>query len=178
MDEMEERGATDVIGFRWGHAFFDRRFPNYWDRNLLRVEGEPLDVHGEALIREADRLHSQAGHRHRRVQFESEKVARRLVPAFEAAGWSVIRDVVMINRRNRETPADTALVHEAPFDRIAPGMAELFRRDSDGSEETVRQLVEAHRMTSEAEGVRHFAVFVDDQLASFCEMYSDGRTAQ
>ena len=179
MEAIEERAASRVEPFRWGRGFFDDDHPNFWDRNFLRVETDEESLDHRALIEEAERLHGEAGHRHRSLEFRSETVARRLAPGFASAGWMTEHDLVMVHGGTAEREIDTSTVSEASFEEIAEGMAEFFRRSSyTDSEETVHQLVDANRVTSRVENTRHFAIFVDGKVASSCDLYSDGHIGQ
>jgi predicted GNAT family acetyltransferase len=174
---VEDRSATRIVPFRWGRALFHDDLPRRWDLNFLRVEGDAPDA--DALMAEAERLHSQASHRHRKVSVASEALAERVQEGFKRAGWDVERLVVMAHRRSPDREIDASFVREVDFDTARPVLEELYRRDPlTDDEETVSQLVRSRLVTARVTRLRHFAVVVDGAIASICDLYSDGSTAQ
>lgn len=130
------------------------------------------------LIAEADRLMGPRELAHRKIVVPEETIGRSLAPEFEDAGWDANRLVFMIH--NGE-PAPTA---EVPVDEIVEAVHtaakdEFNRRDPYISEQdVVAQMRGLARRISEATDKRCFAAYVDGTIASVCELYSDGITAQ
>ena len=176
---IEDRSATQRIPCAYGVALFNPDFPRSWAHNFVRLEGDLSTVGVDALVAEAERLHSAAGHAHRRISTDDDAVGTRLRGGFEERGWSTDRLVTMVHRRAPESAADVGAVEEVGFDVVRPALEELWRAGPYAdSEETVRQLVERSALTAAATDVRHFAIRVQGRVASTCDLYSDGRTAQ
>jgi ribosomal protein S18 acetylase RimI-like enzyme len=171
-----ERSARKVP-FLWGTALFHDDFPRVWDLNLLEVEGDAADADAESLAAEAERLHAEAGHEHRKIALGNE--GERLAPGFRKLGWSLERHLVMAHRRAADGAADTRAVSEVDWELLAPARERSIRSEPWGREdEVVRQLLEAERRLDEVTAVRRFAVLADGRVASYCYLFSDGRTAQ
>jgi ribosomal protein S18 acetylase RimI-like enzyme len=80
-----------------------------------------------------------------------------------------------------EPPSDApAPTIETTADALAPIWAAGIRSEPFGrDEEVVRQLVAAQRGRANAVAVRYFASQSDGgEIAAYCELFSDGRTAQ
>jgi RNA polymerase sigma factor (sigma-70 family) len=75
---IEDRNATRIEVLRWGRALFNDDFPRSWAHNFVRVEGAPRDASVPDLAREAERLHSAAGHVHRQVTVDDDGTGSRL----------------------------------------------------------------------------------------------------
>jgi ribosomal protein S18 acetylase RimI-like enzyme len=77
-------------------------------------------------------------------------------------------------------PIDTSAVVEVEPAELEPIWAEGMRSSSEieRSEEEVRQLVAAQHRRRRAVEVRYFAARVRGRIASYCELFSDGRTGQ
>jgi ribosomal protein S18 acetylase RimI-like enzyme len=160
---------------RFGVALFDDELPLVFDRNLLLVDLGALPTVDE-LITETERL--QHGLRHRKIRVDDDHGAR-LQPAFLQRGWRVTRLVVMAHRG--EPPSDAPVqTSETTADTLAPIWAAGIRSEPFGSdEEVVRQLVAAQRRRADAVAVRYFASRSESgAIAAYCELFSDGRTAQ
>ncbi len=166
----ERRGRT-----RLGTAYFHDSLPRVWWLNVLSVDlGARATV--EELVEDADS--AQAGLRHRKIAIDDE-LGAEVEPGFRALGWRVERLLVMARRGTGRAAKGGPDVEEVDPGELAPVWAEGIRRGPFGSdEETVRQLVAAQHLRRRAVAVRYFAARVDGRLASYCELFSDGRTAQ
>ena len=68
---------------------------------------------------------------------------------------------------------------EVSLDDLVPAWTEGWRTDpAILGAEVMRQLVVSKRGTGEVVDTTFFAARVDGEVASYCELYSDGRTAQ
>ncbi len=176
---LRERIATTSEEFRWGTASFCDHLASIYDANVLHLDQPDEDLTAEALVQEAERLMAPRGFKHRKVIVPDEDLGRSLAPAFEDLGWSVDRLVYMVHVRppDRATRADVdevvAAVHVAARD-------EFNRREPyfNNDEGVLREMREFARMTYDATDKRGFVAYVDDTIASLCELYSDGVTAQ
>jgi ribosomal protein S18 acetylase RimI-like enzyme len=160
---------------RFGVALFDDELPLVFDRNLFVVDLGARPTAGE-LIAETDRL--QRGLRHRKVHIDDGHGAR-LEPAFRKRGWRITRLVVMAHRGEPPSGAP-ARTTETTADTLAPIWAAGIRSEPFGrNEEVVSQLVSAQRSRADAVAVRYLASQTEaGEIAGYCELFSDGRTAQ
>ena len=178
VERIENDSATALVPSRFGTGVLNADFPRSWAHNFLRV-AEGTRPSADELEAEAERLHSAAGHRHRHVVVRDAALGERLSDGFRRAGWQVDRTVYMVHRRPPERAGDTSAVREISFQEARPALEAFVRGAPYGdSEETVRQLVDRTVLTARAADVRHLAVFADGRIASTCQLYTDGRTAQ
>ena len=176
---VQEGSADRVEPFEGGTAYLCDRLPRVWDLNFMRVEAAGPELSARALSREAERLQGGTGLWHRRVTVEDEATARRLLPEFRELGWTVQRHVVMPYRGGGETGADRDSVVEVDPETVRDARPRFLGEARLGADpEAVRQLSDRVLVTAEAIRLRLFAATVDGAVASICELYSDGRTAQ
>ena len=82
------RCAERIVPFRSGRAYFNDSFPRVWWLNFLLVDpGKPVDP-GE-LAADAELLHTDAGHSHRRIEIPDEVVGAECERFFRRIGWRV-----------------------------------------------------------------------------------------
>lgn len=170
--------ADRVIPFRFGHAYFNSRFPRIWELNVVAVE-----AHGEVdpgeVASDAELLHTDAGHAHRRVSASDDRIGAACEPFLTRLGWESERLVVMVYRGPGERTAGDIAV-----DEVTAGDLREFRREiaRDApwaeSDEVEEMLLDAALLWSEAGSGRHFAVREKGEVVSATDLYSDGRTAQ
>lgn len=164
--------------FAWGTALFTTKLPAIYDANFLRVERAGDDIGAEALIAEADRLMGARDLKHRKVVVDDETLGESLAPGFRDEGYDVERLLFMVHRRR---PKRTTSI---PADEIVAELhtrvKEAFNRQQPyfDSEDTIQQMNELARLMYEVTDKRAFAAYVDHEIASVCELYSDGITAQ
>jgi ribosomal protein S18 acetylase RimI-like enzyme len=175
---MRTRSAERVIPFRFGHAYFNSRYPQIWDLNVVSVE-----AHGEVdpgeVASDAELLHSDAGHAHRRVAAVDDRVGASLDRFLTRLGWESDRLVVMVYRGPGERTAGDRTVDEVTTGDLRDFRREIARDEPWAeSEEVVEMLLDASVLWSEVGSGRHFAVRVNGKVVSATDLYSDGRTAQ
>lgn len=164
--------------FRWGTAHLTPELPDIWDVNFLRVEKIDEEISAEGLITESERVMGRRGFAHRKVLVDDDSVGSRLAAGFQDARWDVNRMVFMIH------DGEPRSLSAVPVDEIADAVhtaakAEFDRRHPDiATDEVVSQMRRVARRTSEATDKRCFAAYAGDEIASVCELYSDGITAQ
>ncbi|MDQ3823713.1 MAG: GNAT family N-acetyltransferase [Actinomycetota bacterium] len=167
--------AEETRPSRFGVAAFVHSLPRVYWLNLLSVEPGTRTTADE-LAAEADRVQAPAGLTHRKLSVYDE-LGYDVEDAFRGMGWRVERHVVMTHER----PADLASgpVEEIGFDELEHVWAAGIRSEPWGrDEDVVRQLVAAqHRRRVGAE-VRYLAARAEGEIASYCELLSDGETAQ
>jgi GNAT superfamily N-acetyltransferase len=175
---LRARCAERIVPFRFGHAYFNDTYPRVWDVNLLLVETRN-DVDPGELAAEAELLHTDAGHAHRRAEVLDDGVGAALERFFRRIGWQVDRGVVMAYRGEGERSADTATVEEVSRDELLPFREEIARAEPWATdEEIVREVVAAGALWEQAGHARYFAVRLDGAPVAAAELYSDGRIAQ
>jgi GNAT superfamily N-acetyltransferase len=167
--------AEEVVPCRFGKAAFVHSLPRVYWINLISVEPGTRATAAE-LAAEAERFQEPAGLGHRKVGVYDD-LGYEVEVDFRALGWNVERHLVMTHER----PAELApgRLDEVTFDDLESVWAEGIRESPHGrDEEVVRQLVEAQHRRRLGIGVRYFAARVEGDIASYCELFSDGETAQ
>jgi ribosomal protein S18 acetylase RimI-like enzyme len=177
-EAMRARCAERIVPFRFGRAYFNDTFARVWDLNLLLVDSAtPVDP-GE-LAAEAELLHTDAGHSHRRAEIVHDDVGAGLERFFRRLGWRVDREVLMAYRSTGERAPDTSPVEEVARDDLLPFRVELSRAEPWATDEgVVQEVVGAGALWERAGNARHFTVRADGAPVAAAELYSDGRTAQ
>jgi GNAT superfamily N-acetyltransferase len=177
-DALRERCAERIVPFPHGRAFFNDSYPRVWDLNGLRVDA-PAAASAELLAAEADRLHGEAGHDHRRVAILDERAGARLEPGFRSLGWRPERFLFMAYRGGGERSAATADVVEIDARARRPLREEISRGEPWATDEdVVRMVLDGGELIARHANARHFAALVDGKVASIADLYSDGQTAQ
>ena len=175
---MRARSAARVIPFRFGHAYFNWRFPHVWDLNTVCVEAQG-DVDPGEIASDAELLHSDAGHAYRRVQTSSDDVGAACAPFLRRLRWESDRLVHMVYRGGGEHDTGSVRVDEIPVDELRDFREEIGRSEPWAeSDEVVSMLLDANALWSKVGSGRHFAVREGGRVVSATDLYSDGRTAQ
>jgi ribosomal protein S18 acetylase RimI-like enzyme len=177
-EALRDRCAERILPFAFGRALFNDTYPRVWDLNLLRVD-EPSGATVELLAGEAERLHGQAGHDHRRIAVEDEQPGADLEPAFRALGWQPERYIFMAYRGPGERAAATRDVCEVDCEAARP-LRELVTRGEPWAtdDEVVGMVLDADELRARQGRARHFAAVVEGEVASAADLLSDGHTAQ
>ena len=171
----DEALAERIVPFTYGKGLFNDSLPRVWDRNFAALglgERPPL----AELLAEVERIHSSVTHR--KLSVDDDAFGVEIAPLLRERGWTTTRLVVMAHRR--DPPAvDLFATREVSHDAVSQAWADGNRAEPYGhDEEVVRQLVDAQHLRRMAVDVRYFAAFEGDTVASHCELFSDGRTAQ
>ena len=178
-EALRERCAERIVSFRFGRALFNDTLPLVWDLNVLRVD-EPAGATAETLEAEAERLHTEAGHGHRRVAVNDEPAGDALADSFRALGWRVDRFLVMgWSGAGARAATMSVAVEEVDAAALRPLREAIVRSEPWAtSEDAARMVVDSVELFGRAGNARHFAVRVNGQVASAADLYSDGHTAQ
>jgi RimJ/RimL family protein N-acetyltransferase/predicted GNAT family acetyltransferase len=80
--------------------------------------------------------------------------------------------------REPDRLVDTTDVREVAFEALERAHARVTLEEPYGDEELSAQLLEAKRRVAAAVPTRFFGAFVGDEVAAYCELRSDGQTAQ
>ena len=143
-----------------------------YDANYLSVEEARAPA--AALAAQADA--AMEGHFHRRVILEQGGTG--YTDEFAALGYGVDTHVVLALQAEPDRRVDTSMVREVPFEELVPSRTEATLAEPWGDLRIARQLDDQKRRIQAAIPTRFFAAFVDGQVAAYCELRSDGRTAQ
>lgn len=167
--------AEEIVACRFGQAAFVHSLPRVYWMNLISVDpGERATA--ADLAAEADRMQEPAGLLHRKVGIYDD-LGYNVEDAFRTLGWTVHRHLVMTLERPARLASGRA--EEVTPDEIEPVWADGIRESPYGrQEEVVRQLVQAQHRRRRAVDVRYFATRHAGEIASYCELFSDGDTAQ
>lgn len=142
-----------------------------YDLNFLRADAAaPVD----ALVAEADAL--MPGFFHRKIVVD--RGGDEVESAFRQRGWTPSEHLVMAHAREPDRRVDTAGLREVSFDALEPLRTEAARAEPWGNLELAVQLNAAKRRMLAAIPTRFYAAFAGDEIAAWCEVRSDGRTAQ
>jgi ribosomal protein S18 acetylase RimI-like enzyme len=177
-ETLRERCAERIVPLRFGRALFNDSYPRVWDLNLLRVD-RPAGATAELLAAEADRLHAEAGHDHRRVAVLDERAGAQLEAGFAALGWRAECFVFMAYRGQGERVVPTRTVHEVAAGALRSLREQVARAEPWATdEEVVRMVLDGAELVAREGDARHFAALVGSDVVSAADLYSDGRTAQ
>jgi GNAT superfamily N-acetyltransferase len=171
---LNARLAERTERTRHGTARFVDSLPRVRWLNALDVDLGARAT-AEELARDAERAQAAAGLEHRRLVID-DRLGREVEADLQARGWTMERLLVMpFCGGGRDV--DTSAVAEVAAAEVEPAWAMGIRSEG-RDEETVRQLVAAQHLRRLAVDVTYFAARVDGGIASYCELFSDGATAQ
>ena len=176
---MAEGAATKKVPSKHGVALFDPELPDVWSRNYLLLDVPQAGLSASELAEEVDVLFRPARLRHRKIEVFDDESGAQLAPGFRELGWHPECDVIMVAKRPPDRLVDTTSVDEVSLDDLVPTWNEGWRMDpAVFGEDVAKQLVENKRRLGSVIETRFFAARMDGEVASYCELYSDGRTAQ
>jgi ribosomal protein S18 acetylase RimI-like enzyme len=144
--------------------------PDWWDANLVRVEGPDPGLSAAELIALVDGL--QAGLQHRRLVVEDEAAGVRLRDDFADAGWETERLVMLL--RSGAPPEAPDDVVEAPYADTRALRLE-WHHSSDWGDEEALHLDSADAVAMRI-GTRAFVT--RGEIVGFCSMVSGTDAAE
>ncbi len=172
----DEALVEQVVPAAHGRALLTPSLPRVHYLNKFSV-GHGARCTAEELAEEVEPLFAQAGLAHRKIVGEGE-LGELLVPAFRQRGWKV-EDLVLMPHRGSIPEIDTSGVEEVGPEELEPLWIEGMRSSPEiEGEEEIRQLVAAQHRRRQAVEVRYLAARVEEQIASYCELFSNGNTGQ
>jgi ribosomal protein S18 acetylase RimI-like enzyme len=159
--------------WEFGTVVRARRYPSYFDFNVVRVEREP-EMSVEALVEFADE--ALAEHAHRRIDFEPSVVADPLRPAFSPYGYASERLVWMRHEAPKPDIPSEIAVEEVPYDTVRPLRIGWFAEDFPEAQ-LGDHLAEA-REVGLILGARIFAVMDGEDPVAYTQLEHLGRSAE
>jgi ribosomal protein S18 acetylase RimI-like enzyme len=111
---MLETLCDDIEPWEHGEVLIASDYPNYWNYNVVQVEGDPGLSAAELIAVADDKL---AAFKHRRVDFLDADAAESVREGFEAAGWETSRLVWMLHS-GELPPGDRLEVDEVDYDAV------------------------------------------------------------
>jgi RimJ/RimL family protein N-acetyltransferase/predicted GNAT family acetyltransferase len=168
---LQDAVAERVEPFAHGTALFCDSIPIVYDANFLRIDSVATAAEHEA---EADALMERFWHR--RVLADEGGAA--LAAGFAVLGWTQTTHIVMGHVREPDRAVDTGAVQEVPFEELVEPHRRVTLGEPQGTPELADSLLAAKRRVIAAVPTRFFATYVEDEVASYCELRSDGHTAQ
>ena len=174
---IQDRDPAERKAFALGVAFQRPDLPLIRDLNFVRVEELPQDASAARLAADAELLHAE-GVAHRKIVVHGEQTAARLAPGFRELGWRIDRNLVMAlhDLRPAERSYDVVEVERASIK--ASERAFLLGEDPTASDDEIEQILAISTFTEQTLSVRAFATLDAGSATSWCELYSDGSTAQ
>lgn len=171
-----ERLSTRTEPFEHGVAYFDEEYRERYKSNFLLADRRLDGVSADALLDAAEGILGGAGYEHREVVVSDDRHGERFAPTFAEHEYTVARYVTMVHRRAPDREAGLT-VEELSFAGVRSLILEMYRRESDLSDETVRLFTDQHGKYERVIGARFFAARVDGELAGDCELWVDGPDA-
>jgi len=159
-----------------GRALLTPSLPRVYYLNHFLVD-LGAEANAAELVDEIEPIFMADGLAHRKISVD-DGLGARLAPDFRSLGWKV-EELLVMPHSGPSPEVDTSSVEEVDPDELEPLWVEGMRASPEiQDEEEIRQLVAAQHRRRRAVDVRYFAARADCELASYCELFSDGRTAQ
>ena len=111
---------------------------------------------------------------HRRVILE--RGDDEAAAALGDLGYVRSTHLVLAHAREPDRRVDTSMVHEVEFERLVPARTAATIAEPWGDDDIATQLNDAKRLIMRVVPTRFFAAIVDDRVAAYCEVRSDGRS--
>ena len=141
--------------------------PDWWDANLVRVEGPDPGIAAAELMALVGDL--QADLQHRRVVIEDEAAGVRLREDFADAGWETERLVTLL--RAGPPPAPPADIEEAPYADTRALRLEWHHSEDWGDEEALH--LDSAETVAVRIGTRAFVARAEDRVPiGFCTLFA------
>jgi RimJ/RimL family protein N-acetyltransferase len=169
---MELAAAERRVPTAHGTGLFADSVPNVYDANYLSIEHPGTDP--DAIALEAEEVLER--YHHRRVILERGDDAAAV--ALGSYGYLPSTHLALAHARDPDRRVDTSMVQEVEFERLVPARTATTLAEPWGDREIADQLNDAKRLIMRAVPTRFFAAIVDGEIAAYCELRSDGRTAQ
>jgi hypothetical protein len=176
--DVDARASERVEQLQYGRAFLHSRLPYVYDRNFVAIAGRPSSDELPAILGETERVLGAARLQHRKIVFDEPEAGEQLASLLAAMTWAIRRLDVMVFRAE-QPPAISGEAREVEHEELVSARRESLRGEPwVTSGDIADQMVENSRVISRAVRERCFASFERGKVASWCRMFSDGRTAQ
>jgi ribosomal protein S18 acetylase RimI-like enzyme len=173
---FDERLVEQVVPSKHGRGLLTPSLPRIFYLNHLSVD-IGADASTDELIADAETVHAAAGLEHRKISIDDD-LGAVVAPRFRELAWKV-EELLLMPHLGPARPVDTSAVEEIAPEELEPVWTEGMRASPEiQDEEEVRQLVAAQHRRRKAVQVRYFAARSEGRIASYCELFSDGKTAQ
>lgn len=169
---LQRAAAERQVEATQGVGLFADSTPNIYDANYLSID--VLQADPDAVAAEAEALMERYHHRRVILEQGDDSTAAALMDH----GYQLSSHLVYEHAREPDRRVDTSMVQEVAFERLVPARIATTVAEPWGDEEIAAQLNAAKRLIMRAVPTRFFAAIVDGEVASYCEVRSDGRTAQ
>ena len=166
--------AERCVACRYGTALLVDSLPRVHWVNTVAVD-LGVEATAEELAADAEEVQGRAALQHRRLSI-SDELGGEVDAGLRDRGWKSERLLVMVHGGGGRD-VDTNVVERMEPAELEPAWA-AGTRESIHDEETVRQLVAAQHRRRIAADVRYFGARAGGEIASYCELFSDGQTAQ
>jgi ribosomal protein S18 acetylase RimI-like enzyme len=171
--DFARRKAGRVVELPGGFAVLNERYRGSYDDNRLVVwSGDP-----GAVLEAADRV--LAGHAHRLVNVDDDRLGEEFGPAFEAAGYTHETNLVMVFRG--AFPRDVPPAEHLELPALLPVLREGWHETlPDASDEVIDQLarrVEERLRGADTVGFRAVRA-ADGSVAARADLYRQGGVTQ
>jgi GNAT superfamily N-acetyltransferase len=176
VDTMEDRGAQRIERVRGGVALFDDRIPHVYFANQVRLDPS-MELTASEAAAEADRVQGAAGLGHRRITVHDYAAGQSLAPGLRALGWDVDRLAVMVQQDPPDEEIATDCVREVTDGGWKPLRRQMLEHEN-MDPTVVDQMEAAVEGLNRSVALRTFGAEVDGMVASCCDLFSDGDTAQ
>jgi ribosomal protein S18 acetylase RimI-like enzyme len=173
---FDERLVEDVVPSRHGRGLLTPSLPRVFYLNHLSVD---VGAHASAddLIEEAEGIHAAAGLAHRKISIDDE-LGAVVAPRFRELAWKV-EELLVMPHIGAAPCVDISAAQELGPEELEQVWIEGMRASPEiQNEEEIRQLVAAQHRRRQVVQVRYFAARSEGQIASYCELFSDGKTGQ
>ncbi|MDC0708182.1 GNAT family N-acetyltransferase [Stigmatella sp. ncwal1] len=169
---LQDRTATRTLRFSAGTALFNDLFPKSWSHNFLRVDAPAEGISAQALAAQAEVLHGEAGHTHRRLWVDDAATGEQFLDGLASLGWQTTCEWVMAHLGEVPLPDPRVTVQEFSHEGMRPFWEEMFRRmEFVQDEKTVQQLTERNLHLGQQSSVRHFGAVFEGRIVSACDLY-------
>ncbi len=177
MRSLDERCAEEVVTFRWGRALVNRTLGSAPDLNYLVTQGDLTGVTAAELAGESERIQAPTGIRFRRVNVDDQQAAERLLPGFDALGFTAERFCVMVHHREPDRAVDLREVRQVDWATYRLGRGREIETWAP-TRLIAEQALAKQELTGRVIDTTYFAVLEDGRPVSFCELRREGSTAQ
>jgi ribosomal protein S18 acetylase RimI-like enzyme len=176
IEDLEERSATRIESFSWGRGFFNDDLPAVWDMNFARVEREPDSWRD--LEREVDELQGRGGLAHRKMLLRDERWVPALRDEARGRGWEAT-SLIFMARTGEGDKTNGGRAREVDYPEMRKLRSLLSHRQPwAGSDDDVRQILDANRKWMKLVGGRYFGAEADGRLVAAADLYLGPGLAQ